>query len=364
MSDSSGHSAPLVSILIINYNGQDHLGACLEALAGDTQSPAFDVIVVDNASPDQSIRLADEKAAQWPALRVVRNAVNRGYAGGVNSALPLARGDFIAVLNPDCQAEPGWLTPLVEFLQTRPNAGAVNPLILLHADGDINAAGQNVHVTGLGFNRRLWQPRALAGQAPMRVSGLQGSAFVLRRALLEQMGGWDESGFLYHEDVELSWTLQLMGYDLYCVPTSVVWHDYHLTMYPEKLFLLERNRLALLTTHLRPRTRLAMAPFILFTEALMWGYCLLRGPAFLRAKAESYRWVSAQAVRLRERRKFINSLRRRADWELLANLRWNYAWDQLLSLGRERGPARRQRVKEVGRLIDNGWPSAKRTNEK
>jgi len=341
MSDSSD---PAVSVLIINYNGQGHLAACLEALARDTQSPPFDVIVVDNASPDNSAAIAEEKATQWPALRVVRNAVNRGYAGGVNSALPLARGEFIAVLNPDCQAEPGWLTPLVEFLRTRPDAGAVNPLILLRASGDINSAGQNIHVTGLGFNRGLWQARELAGDTPQRVSGLHGSAFVLRRAVLEQMGGWDESGFLYHEDVELSWTLQLMGYDLYCVPASVVRHDYHLTMYPEKLFLLERNRLALLITHLSFATRLMLSPLILLTEAMMWSYCFLRGPAFLRAKAASYRWVGAQAERLSERRRFVNTLRRRTDWALLTRLRWNYAWDQFLSLGRERGPSRRQPV--------------------
>jgi len=156
------------------------------------------------------------------------------------------------------------------------------------------------------------------------------------------MRGWDESGFLYHEDVALSWLLHLMGCDLVCVPASVVWHKYHLTMYPEKLFLLERNRWALLLTHLGGAARTLLMPLLLFTEGLMWGYCLLRGPGFVRAKLASYRWVAAQMPQLRERRRFIETLRRRNDWQVLQRLRWNYDWDQFFSLGRERGVSRRQ----------------------
>jgi GT2 family glycosyltransferase len=303
---------------------------------------------------------------------VVRNSTNVGYAAGVNTAWPHARGEFVAVLNADCRVEAGWLGPLVDFMRAHPEAAAVNPLLLLETEprdsarttvagaetaGErdarsaslnardsvrINAAGQDVHVTGLGFNRWLWRPWSTAGDQAQRVSGLQGGAFLIRRAVLQQMGGWDDSGFLYHEDVELSWMLHLMGYDLFCIPAARVWHDYHLTMYPEKLFLLERNRWAMLLTHLRAATRWRLAPLLLVTEILMWGFCLLRGPGFLRAKAASYRWVTARLGLLAGRRHHVESLRRRDDAAVLRRLRWNYAWDQLFSLGGERGPSRRQ----------------------
>jgi hypothetical protein len=334
--------APRVSVIVVIYNGRDHLAECLDALCADEASPPFEVWVVDNASADDSAAIADTYAQRFPSAHVIRNAVNRGYAGGVNSALPHIAGDYVAALNPDCIVERGWLTAPLDFLDAHPEAGAVNPLILLHPDGRINAAGQDVHVTGLGFNRWLWQPRTRAGLAPLRVSGLQGGALITRRSLLTQMGGWDEGGFLYHEDVEFSWLARLMGYELYCVPASVVWHKYHLTMYPEKLFLLERNRGAMLLTHLRPLSWAALAPLLLLTELLMWLYCLLRGPGFLAAKAASYRWLIDQRHHLHTRARALNRLRQRSDWQVLRRLHWNYVWDQFFRLGRERGPSQRQ----------------------
>jgi GT2 family glycosyltransferase len=333
---------PVASVVVVNYNSGVHLSDCVTALLQAEPTLPFEIFVVDNASEDDSLVAADAFAAQHDHIKVLRSPINRGYAGGVNLALAGARGAYVAVLNPDMVVAPGWLTHLVTFLETHPNAGALNPLIVLSADNArINAAGQDVHVTGLGFNRWLGRPRARAGSEPMRVSGLQGGALVIRRALLEQMGGWDDSGFLYHEDVELSWMLRLMGYELYCLPTATVQHDYHLTMYPEKLFLLERNRAAMLLTNLETRSLCLLAPLLFSTECLMWGYCLLRGWDFVKAKAASYAWVVSQRERLRARKAFVLSLRRRTDWQVLRGLCWVYAWDQLLTLGRERGTSRR-----------------------
>jgi GT2 family glycosyltransferase len=330
-------------VVVVNYNGAADLPECLQALAEAAPWPPFEVVVVDNASTDASAAWAESFAATHPDMRVLRSDRNRGYAGGLNVALPHCRGAYVAVLNADMVVSADWLVPLVEFLDGTPEAAAVNPLILLQGNPErINAAGQDVHVTGLGFNRALGRPRSAAGLAPTRVSGVQGGAVVIRRAVLDQMGGWDESGFLYHEDVELSWLLQLLGYDLYCVPASVVRHKYHLSMYPGKLFLLERNRWAMLCANLRPTSLLLLAPWLLFTEAMMWAYCLLRGRAFLRAKAGSYRWVWRQRPRLQERHRWIAGVRRRRDTEVLARLRWAYAWKQFAVLGRERGVSGRE----------------------
>lgn len=334
--------APLVSIIVVTYNSQTHLADCLDSLCALVPEPTHEIVVMDNGSTDDSLALAEACAVRHPPLRAYRGDANRGYAGGVNAALAHTRGEYIAVLNPDMIVPANWLAPLVAFLQSNPTVGAVNPLVVLQDDEvRVNAAGQNVHITGLGFNRGLGQPRARFTTS-QRISGLQGGAFLIRRAVLEQMGGWDESGFMYHEDVALSWLVQLMGYDLYFVPESVVSHAYHLSMYPEKLFLLERNRWAMLVTHLKLPTLLLLAPWLLMTEAMMWGYCLLRGPAFLRAKATSYVWVIRQREALTKRRAVVRALRQRGDWDVIKRLAWNYAWDQFITLGRERGPSRRQ----------------------
>jgi GT2 family glycosyltransferase len=342
-------ATPLVSVVVVNYNGGDDLERCLLSLGRQDPAPSAEVLVVDNASADGSLDLAERVAADFESMRVLASPVNRGYAGAVNFALEEARGAYVAVLNMDVTVERGWLGPLVGFLEANPDTGAVCPLMLLEADpGRINAAGQDIHVTGLGFNRWLGRPRERAGGAPIEVSGLHGGAFLIRRELLDRFGGWDESGFLYAEDVQLSMLVQLVGADIHCVPASTVRHDYHLTMHPEKLFLLERNRGWTVLTDLRGPTRLALLPVFALTELLMWGYCLLRGPAFLRAKARTYGWLRSHRAELRARRRFVDSIRSRSDRQLLRRLRWNYAWSQFVTLGRERGVSERNRIPTEG----------------
>jgi GT2 family glycosyltransferase len=311
----------------------------------DPGDASTEVLVVDNASSDGSEEIAEVAAERHETMRLLRSPTNRGYAGAVNLALAEARGEYVAVLNMDVVVTPGWLDPLVSVLEAIPDAGVACPLIVLESDpGRINAAGQNVHVTGLGFNRWLEQPRERAGGAPFRVSGLHGAAFLMRREDLASIGGWDESGFLYHEDVELSWLLAVAGKEIHCVPASTVSHDYHLTMFPHKLFLLERNRWSMLLANTRGLTRLALSPLLALTELMMWGYCLLRGPSFLRAKLDSYRWISGNRARIRERRRFVDSLRRRSDWGVLRRLHWGYPLGQFVALGRERGESERNRI--------------------
>ena len=303
------------------------------------------MLVVDNASSDGSDAIAAEAAERHDSVRLLRSPTNRGYAGAVNLALAEARGAYIAVLNMDVIVSPGWLDPLISFLETTPEAGAACPLIVLESDpARINAAGQDVHVTALGFNRWLEEPSQRAGSEPFRVSGLHGAAFLIRRDLLESIGGWDESGFLYHEDVELSWLLRLAGREICCVPASTVRHDYHLTMFPQKLFLLERNRWSMLLANTRRLTRIAISPLLALSELMMWGYCLLRGRAFLRAKLDSYRWISGNRERIRRRRQVVESLRRRSDWGVVRRLHWGYPVDQFVTLGRERGDSERNRI--------------------
>lgn len=345
LSSAPAAKTPLVSVVVVNYNGGEALERCLDALVADTGDVSTEVLVVDNASSDGSLEVAEAAAERHDAIRVLRSPTNRGYAGAVNVALPETQGTFVAVLNMDVVVDPGWLRPLVDQLEAAPDAGAACPLILLDSDpGRINAAGQNVNVTALGFNRWLGKPRERAGSEPFPVSGLHGAAFLVRRDLLEQLGGWDESGFLYHEDVELSLLLRLAGREIHCVPASTVRHDYHLTMFPHKLFLLERNRWATLLADFRLSTRIALSPLLALGELMLWGYCLVRGPSFLRAKRDSFGWVRSHRARIAERRRFVESVRQVSDWGVLRGLRWGYPVDQFATLGRERGESERDRI--------------------
>jgi len=329
-----------VSAVVVNYDGGARLAAGVAALRRSTFA-SLEILVIDNASTDGSVASLRDLPDRSPPVGIVRNRRNLGYAGAVNRSLPRVRGEYLAVLNMDVEVEPGWLEPLVAFLDAHPEAAGVSPVILLEDGKRINAAGQDIHVTGLGFNRGLGRGADTLPERPQRVPGLHGATFLVRAETLRRAGGMDETGFLYHEDVNLSWLLRLMGCELYVIPGARVRHDYYLSMHPEKLFLLERNRWAMLLAYLALPSLVLLSPFLALTELLLWGYCLLRGPRFLRAKARSYRWLVVSRASLRERRRLARRLRRVSDRQVLRRMRWAYNWDQLATLGKERGPARR-----------------------
>ena len=331
-----------VSIIVVNFNGGKKLRKCLQvmlATAGEAE-----IVVVDNASTDGSAELPSLLASR---IRVIRSGVNAGYAAGLNQGADASSGEILVFANMDTVPEPGWLAPLAAALRENPEVAAVNPLLLLMDGVSVNAAGQRIHVTGLGFNRSLGEPAGRFGDRMFAVDGFHGAFFAMKRSTYDLVGGFDATGFLYHEDVNSSWLLRLAGYELCCVPASRVRHDYYLSMHADKFHLLERNRIAMLMAYLRPGTLLALLPMLLFTELLAWGYAILRRHGFGGAKWRSYGWVVAHREQIRERRRLAAKLRRAGDFRLLAGFGWAYDWRQFGILARERGLGKRKPGAEI-----------------
>ena len=329
-----------VSLVVVNHQGGDRVGPCLESLVAGAD-PDFELFAVDNASTDGSLETMRRFAETDARVEVVASPENLGYAGAVNLVLDRCAGRHVGVFNMDLVAEPGWLSPLVAHLDAHPAVAAANPLLLLEDGEHVNATGLDLHVTGLAFNRDLGRPRSSIPTPPFHVDGVQGAAFVCRRDVLLKMGGLDESGFLYHEDVWLSWALRSQGHEIDCVPRSVLRHAYRLSMHPDKLYLLERNRWALLDTALGWRSLLLLLPMLICSELMLLGYALLRGPRFvvakLRAMRDALRGHTARTVARRAWRGRSNV----GELTLLRSMRWGYAWRQFGILARERGAPRR-----------------------
>ncbi len=332
--------SPSVTAIVVTYNSGAHLSDCLEGLLDDPSGPA-QVVVVDNASADTSLEIGKSFARRDERVLVISSTVNLGLAGAVNLALDSAAGEYLAILNPDVKPLPGWIPPLTAELARDPSIAVACPLVLTAEEGRINSAGQHVHITGLGFNRHLGElPEEVEG-SPMDVGGLHGAAFVIRADALRSMGGWDTTGFLYQEDVALSWDVLLSGGRIVFVPGSVVIHDYHLTMYPEKLYLLERNRWALLLSHLT-FSRLALISIpMLVSELMVWGLAIIRGPRFMRAKWRAVTWTIANRSAVRDWRRRVFSRPTYDSKNLRRSVRWGYPTSQLFGLGSERGDSKR-----------------------
>jgi GT2 family glycosyltransferase len=313
------------SVILVNYNGLAHLDACIPSVLGQSY-PSLEVIFVDNNSDDGSLEYAREK---FPGLTFVANEENPGYAGGINSGLARASGDYIAPLNIDTEVAANWLSSMVSFLDANPQAGAVTPRILLFDRRDtVNARGLNIHVTGLGFCRELYRKDDDLPMA-VKVAGISGCSYLIRRELLEEMGGAPGWCFMGNDDVIVSWLLRLMGHELYCLPESVVFHKYSLKMDPGKLYRLEKNRHILLLSTLNPVTLLAGLPVLLAMELMILVYSLVRGRAYVRAKFAALASLWRERDSIRQRREQYRPLRKVSDLSLLGKLNWNLDWAQL-----------------------------------
>jgi GT2 family glycosyltransferase len=326
------------TVVIVNYRSGDHLAGCLDSVMAD---PPTRVIVVDNASGDSSFEPAARWTARDPRVEMVVSPTNLGLAGAIDLVLGSITTPYLIPLNPDTRVHPGWWQRLVAALEADSRTAAACPLVLIQDTQSVNSAGQHLHLTGLGFNRMLGEPASAVPAFNHTVPGLHGTAFAIRTGALRQIGGWDTTGFLYHEDVALSWSLRLAGHEIVCVPWAVVEHDYHLTMSSDKLFLLERNRWAMLLAHLRPWTLLALSAPLLITEAMVLALCLRRGPRFLAAKARSWKWVWAQRSEISAWRRRVQAFRSVPDRRLMSALRWSYPLGQATTLARETGPSTR-----------------------
>lgn len=290
----------------------------------------FEVILVDDQSTDGSLEYAKQR---FPNLIFVSCEENVGYAGGINRGLAQASGEYIAPLNIDTEVEPDWLLHMAKFLDDNPQVGAVMPKILLFNDRNkINTTAANVHFTGISFCKDLGENDDEVSTSPTRIPGVSGCSFLIRRELLEQMGGAPEECFMGNDDVILSWKINLMGYEMYCVPQSVIYHKYEMKMNPRILFLLERNRQELLLTTLKPQTLIILSPALVTVEVLITAFSLLRGKTYLGAKYRALVSVIQNRKILKERRAQNQRLRQISDFELLRRLKLNMEWKQLFSI--------------------------------
>ncbi len=212
--------APLVSILIVNWNGKDYLYHCLEAVFAQTIQ-SREVIVIDNASTDGSPEAA---LVAWREIRLVRLEKNVGFAAANNLGAKLAQGRWLALLNNDAFPHPDWLEKLLEVAETHPEFSFFSSCILSANEPErIEAAGDVYHISGLAWHRAGGLSVSQVPSQGEVFSACAAAALYERQAYLE-VGGFDEDYVSHHEDVDLGFRLRLQGYRCCFVPQAVVEH--------------------------------------------------------------------------------------------------------------------------------------------
>jgi GT2 family glycosyltransferase len=253
---------PLVSIVIVNWNGLHFLKECWPALAAQTYAPV-EVIVVDNGSTDGSL---DWLAEQAPAPNVICNSQNRGFAAANNQGIQQARGPYVALLNNDAYPEPGWLAALVAAAEADARVGMVASLMVLANQPEIvQSAGICLDRSGVAWDCAGGEPVAAQGVDPRPVFGPSAGAALYRRELLAALGGFDEAFFAYLEDVDLAWRARWLGWQALLVPGARVRHVHSGTGRQGsafKTYYLAQNKLRLLLKNYPSPYLILYAPII------------------------------------------------------------------------------------------------------
>lgn len=306
-----------VSVIVLNWNGKHFLEDCLDSLRGQTFKE-FETILVDNGSTDGSVEYVSER---FPKVDVIPLPANVGFAEGNNIGILAAKGDYIALLNNDTRADPSWLAALKSALDSHDDIGSCASKMLFYDRPDIiNAAGDMYYSCGVASQRGCLQRDGEDFSRPEYVFGACAGAAMYRRAMLDDIGLFDEDFFAYNEDVDLSFRAQLMGYKCLFVPEAIVYHHsggtsgHHSRM---AFYLTRRNSMDVVTKNL-PGTLLARnLPLILFHHLAgdLWHIFSGRGKETVRSRLEN---VKNLRKTLRKRRQIQGQ--RRVSTRYIASL--------------------------------------------
>jgi GT2 family glycosyltransferase len=211
-----------VAVLIVNWNGGSLLRQCLESLAQQRRRPDH-VIVVDNASTDDSLRQAENALR---GVQVIPLAANVGFARANNIAAAAApHVDALALLNPDAFPGPEWLEALVQAADREPTVAAfASRMVLASSPGYLDGAGDSYHASGRAWRNGHRRPVEGWLASDVEVFAPCAAAALYRRAAFDEVGGFDEQYFCYFEDVDLGFRLRLCGHRCLYVHDAVVRH--------------------------------------------------------------------------------------------------------------------------------------------
>jgi GT2 family glycosyltransferase len=262
---------PLVSVIVVNYNGLHLLKECLDSLRGQAFTD-FETIFVDNASSDGSVEFVE---AGYPEVKIVKNQKNLGYGGGNNAGIRVSAGRYIVLLNNDTKVDPRWLQQLVGAAGKEERTGMCASKILNYYEPDIiDNTGLLMYRDGIARGRGRLEKDTGQYDSEEEVFFPSGCAGLYKREMMDEIGLLDEDFFLYVEDVDIGLRGRLAGWRCVYVPDAVVYHKYSATTEPYsplKAYLVERNRIWVLLKCF-PLGMILTSPLYTLLRYVMQGY--------------------------------------------------------------------------------------------
>lgn len=222
MSEKS-ESCPLVSVVIVNYNGKEFLKQCLLTLS-KTNYPNYKVVIVDNASTDGSLTEIRNSFGSDPRITVVENSKNLGHAEGCNIGAKNTEGKYLVFLDSDTEfKDENWLWELVKFMENDDSVGSAQAKLVLTEDKNC-LDYVCVDVDALGTWAANYGSKAENLKESFEILAASAGCCIIRREIFDQAGGFDPDYFIYDDDTDLSIRVRLLGHRILYVPSAVVIH--------------------------------------------------------------------------------------------------------------------------------------------
>ena len=275
---------PLVSVIILNYNAGNLLSECIESVL-KTDYEKFEIIIVDNDSKDDSVDRCKEK---FRDVQIIENKKNLGYCEGNNVGIRNAKGEFIAILNPDTVVDSNWLKELIKGYEIFGD-GMYQPRFLTTNNHKIlQGTGNMINLFGFGFARNKGDIDEGQFNEPERIGYASGTCLFTSKKIIEELDMFDSFLFAYHDDLDLCWRAALKNIKSYYIPSSIVYHPpegYTFKWNSFKFYLLERNRQYCLLTHYSRTTYFKMLPALIMVDIGVFFYYLKKGVLLSKFKA-------------------------------------------------------------------------------
>jgi GT2 family glycosyltransferase len=215
--------SPLISIIILNWNGEKFIKECIDSVL-NTEYSQMEIIIVDNGSTDTSLKIINSYS---DSLRLIAHSQNLGFAAGMNSGINAAQGEFVVTLNNDLVVDKNWLQRPVEILRAYPEVGIISCRQMVYGTDDtidivFSKPSPYLLPVPVGSDQKYSEHPEY--HIEREVSGASGASVIYRKALLEQVGIFDERFFAYHEESDLQARARKSGWKCMYVPSAVVYH--------------------------------------------------------------------------------------------------------------------------------------------
>lgn len=223
-----------LSIIIVSWNVAKDLSRCLESIGENPPSCEFEIIVVDNASTDDTVEVIENK---FPAIKIIANNENLGFAAGNNRGIAEAQGEYVLLLNPDTIIHSRSLDTLLDFMYDNTDVGVCGPE-LLNDDGSIQRSARRYPTFRGALHRHTafkslgvfkgeyekWLMKDFGQDEQKDVDQLMGAALMIRKSVLDEIGGMDERFFMYYEEVDLCYRVKQTGRRVVFLPQATITH--------------------------------------------------------------------------------------------------------------------------------------------